>query len=347
MNYEEQLKELSKVENRDGYLVKYVPGEDKDGVLAENAKSELICMGQGSDDGNNEIDIVKMRDAMGWPAVDISKNKLTIENKIIEGSINVRIYKQEKIKSKAPALIFIHGGGFFGGSIDNVEHICRAYADKSGYTIFSVDYKLAPENPYPTGLLDCYRTVKWVHDNAEALNIDNTKIFISGDSAGGNLSLTTSILDITLGTKYIKKIVVYYPVIISGTKGEGVYWDTSKVGANEDAIELVSKYINGFAGTNNLVDTWYTNNVDMKNPLISPMLADERILKSLPPTLLIVGEFDPLRLQDEEFVKRVREAKGNITYLRYNGSIHAFMDKIGDYPQAEDGILESVKFLEN
>lgn len=347
MNYKEQLKELSKVEKREGYLVKYVPGEDKDGVLTEHAKKELLSMGQGSEEGNNEIDIVKMRDSMGWPAVDISENKLTIKNKIIEGSINVRIYKQEKVKSKAPALVFIHGGGFFGGSIDNVENICRAYADKSGYTIFSVDYKLAPENPYPTGLLDCYRTVKWIHDNAEILNIDDSKIFISGDSAGGNLSLTTSILDIMLGTKYIKKIVSFYPVTIAGTKGEGPYWDFSKLGANEESIGLVSQYINGFASSNNLVDTWYAGKVDMKNHLISPMLADEKILESLPPTLLIVGEFDPLRLQGEDFVKRVREAKGNITYLRYNGEIHAFMDKIGDYPQAEDGILEAVKFLED
>lgn len=346
MNYEEQLKELSKVEKREGYFVKYVPGESKDGVLAENARQELLSMGQDSSEASDEIDIVKMRDAMGWPAVDISENKLTIVNKIIEGSINVRIYKQVKVTSKVPALFYIHGGGYFGGSVDNVEHICRAYADRSGYTVFSVDYSLSPEKPFPAGLLDCYRAVKWAHDNAEVLNIDSDKMFISGDSAGGNLSLTTSIFDIMLGTNYIKKIVAFYPVTISGTKGTGPYWDYSRLGADSEAIELVSKYVSDFASGNNLVDGWYAGKVDMSSPLISPILADDKILSSLPSTLLVVGEFDPLRLQGEAFVERVRKVKGDITYLRYNGTIHAFMDKIGDFPQAEDGIKEAVKFLE-
>lgn len=346
MDYKDELEELSKVEKRDGYFVKYVPGESKDGVLAENARQELLSMGQGGGESSNEIDIVKMRDAMGWPAVDISNNKLTIINKIVEGSINVRIYKQEKVTAKAPALFYIHGGGYFGGSIDNVENICRAYADKSGYTVFSVDYSLSPEKPFPAGLLDCYRAVKWAYDNAEALNIDADKIFISGDSAGGNLSITTSMIDIILGTNYIKKIVAFYPAIAAGTNGRGEYWDYLKLGANSEAVELVSKYISGFGSGNNLVDSWYAGKTNMSNPLISPIFADDKILSSLPATLLVIGEFDPLRLQGEAFFRRVKEAKGYITYLRYNGTIHAFMDKIGDYPQAEDGIKEAVKFFE-
>lgn len=344
MNYEEELKELSKIEIREGYFVKYVPGKNEDGILCENAKQELIDMGKSHNE--DAIDLVKMRDAMGWPAVDISKNKLTIINKIIEGSINVRIYKKSEQKDKVPAIVFIHGGGFFGGSLDNVENICRAYADKSGYTVFSVDYSLAPESPYPAGLIDCYRTVKWIYDNAEVLKVDKEKIYTSGDSAGGNLSITTALLDMTLGTNYINKIVSFYPVTVAGTKGVGEYWKASKLGVDAEAEELLAAYVSGFGAANNLMDEWYTNGVNMKNPLIAPLFASKEALGKLPPTLMIIGEFDPLRLQGEEFIKKVMEAKGDIKYIRYNGTIHAFMDKIGDYPQAEDGIIEAIKFLE-
>ncbi|MBF2459280.1 alpha/beta hydrolase [Listeria seeligeri] len=342
MNYNNQLKMLKQKDGNAGKWIKFVPGLTESGHLDKIIKNQITPK-EADSMGPPEVTLEMSRAAMGWPSKDIAKNEINITNEIFAGHIPVRIYRKQKSDGSLPVIIFLHGGGFFGGSLDNVDHPCRLLADKGDIAVISIDYGLAPENKYPEGLLDCYRAVKWVYEHAESLGIDKEKIAIAGDSAGGNLSITTTLLDRTLGTNFIKAEVLLYATVLRGINGQGELWDATKLEMKED-VEIITNYVKGFGDLDTQVDKWYLNlGVDASNPFISPVHSKD--LAFLPPTMIAVGEFDPLRLQNELLVDKLRAAKVSTQYIQYNGMIHAFMDQIGDLPQAEDLMEETVNFV--
>ncbi|EUJ30160.1 alpha/beta hydrolase [Listeria cornellensis] len=342
MDYQEAKELLKTKAGNAEKWVKFVPGLQESGYLDEATKRELMPK-EAPAEQDQVVSIEALRASMGWPSRDISVNPLSIENDVADGNIPVRIYRKSSLKQAVPAIVFFHGGGFFGGSLDNVEHPCRTLADKGDIVVVSVDYSLAPEKPYPDGLLDSYRAMKWVYRNAEKLGILKEKIAVAGDSAGGNLSIAVSLLDRAFGTNYIGAQVLLYPTVARGIDGQGELWDATRLGAKADA-ELVAGYVAGFGGLDFKVDEMYLENQEnTKNPFVSPIYLER--LAELPPTLLAVGEFDPLRLQNEVLVAKLRENGVATEYIQYNGMIHAFIDKIGDAPQAEDVMEETVRFV--
>ncbi|ECC2329313.1 alpha/beta hydrolase [Listeria monocytogenes] len=342
MNYKEELQMLKKKTGSAKKWIKLLPGFTESGYLASEIKRQ-ITPDENNTEAVGEVTLEMARASMGWPSKDITVNQLKISNEIFDNNIGVRIYQKANLTGLVPVIVFLHGGGFFGGSLDNVEHPCRVLADKGDIIVVSVDYGLAPERKYPEGLLDCYRAIKWIYEHAESLGIDKNKIAIAGDSAGGNLSIATTLLDRNLGTNFIKAEVLLYATVKRGINGQGELWDASKLEMKEDA-ELITKYVAGFAGLDAKVDNWYmTPNVQADIPFITPVNAKN--LELLPPTLVAVGEFDPLRLQNNILVDKLREAKVPTEYIQYNGMIHAFMDQIGDLAQAEDLMEETINFV--
>ncbi|MBC1495229.1 alpha/beta hydrolase [Listeria welshimeri] len=342
MNYNKELQMLKNKTGSSEKWIKLVPGYTESGYLAPEIKRQ-ITPSENNKEEVEEVTLEMARASMGWPSKDIAVNSLKIRNEIFDHNISVRIYQKTDLTGLVPVIVFLHGGGFFGGSLDNVEHPCRVLADKGDIIVVSVDYGLAPERKYPEGLLDCYRAVKWIYEHAESLGIDKNKIAIAGDSAGGNLSIATTLLDRNLGTNFIKAEVLLYATVKRGINGKGELWDASKLEMKEDA-ELITNYVAGFAGLDAKVDNWYmTPNVHESIPFISPVNAKN--LELLPPTLVAIGEFDPLRLQNNILVEKLREAKVPTEYIQYNGMIHAFMDQIGNLAQAEDLMEETVNFV--
>lgn len=318
----------------------YVQYAGQAGALDPQAVDELQAMAQG---GNSEApDLLTLRDAMGWPARDIHTRRMTIRNQIIDGHVNVRIYRCDEDKAPTPAILFLHGGGFFGGSLDNVEYPCRALADLGALTVVSVDYALAPERPYPAALLDCYAALRWLYLHGDEYGVDKRQIVVAGDSAGGNLSLTTALLDAMLGTHYLSRLVGYYPATTLIV--EDALTDTTQYPAQQHKA-LIDGYLNGFYGSMGMVAQWYAGAVECRNPLISPLYADPTLLAALPPMLICCGEFDPLRLQVDAFVEKARQAGADVTAIRYNGMVHAFMDKVGVLPQTEALLKDTVAFI--
>lgn len=330
-------------------LQNYLRDKTKSGVLDPRAFEEI---------GGNQTEsksvrtptLTELRDGMGWPAKDITNHELLMEDRIIKGHISTRTYRQKRLANRSlPVLFFIHGGGFFGGSIQNVEQICRTFADRAELAVVSIGYRLTPDHPYPAGLLDCYNTVEYFASNAVLEKVDPQSFFISGDSAGGNLSITVSLLDhVYLQTNYLSKIVAYYPVVELLSAGEGPHWDVTEVPV-KDAKEraLVHQYIKDFGKQEEhaSINDWYAGKANKMNPLISPLFATDEMLRQLPPIKIIMGEFDPLKLQTDVFVERLAELAIPYEYVIYNGMVHAFMDKIGDYKQAEAGVLDAIDFL--
>ena len=317
------------------------------GILDDDTKSAEFSHPFPQPDGDGPT-LVQMRDAMGWPAKDITTHELVIEPRVIKGHIPVTFYRKKSLVGQTlPVLVFVHGGGFFGGSVHNVEQISRTFADLADIAVASVEYRLAPENPFPAALLDVYNVIEnLATDNST--EFDKSKIYLAGDSAGGNLTITTALLDHAhLKTNYITKIVAYYPVVAMDTEGSAQYFDLDKVNLKDPAEQAIIRgYIGGFAAGNAGVEDWYGGNLDHSNSLISPLNATPDDLKALPPLKTIIGEFDPLLQQCQAFHEKLAANDIAAELLIYPGLVHAFMDKIGVYDQAKIGVQDALDFLE-
>ncbi|MFU1796088.1 alpha/beta hydrolase [Paenibacillus azoreducens] len=288
--------------------------------------------------------VMGMRAMMGWNNEDVTKSKVETTYKTIEGtngSIPLRIYTPMK-EGILPAVVFIHGGGFIGGSVDVVENPCKALAEKAGAVVVSVDYRLAPEHPFPAGLTDCFDAVTWVYKHAEEIRVNPEQIAVSGDSAGGNFSTVCALMDHEKGTGMIKFQALIYPTVnMARVQTEDFNWSLDQYEIRNHA-ELITPMISALGESGDLLFQLYLqNNVDIRDPHVSPLLSDK--LNGMPPTLIAIAEYDYLAVECEAYAAKLARCGVPTKLIRYNGTDHAFMDKIGLYPQAEDLMNEVAK----
>lgn len=355
MNYNEQLKVLANTKKKDNTTIKYVPGKKENGWLSYDTRNELTNMFahnpmfQNMDNEGNSPkpkstpSIQSFRDGMGSKNKNIAKHELIIDNEVLNGSLITRTYVRKDLQNDVlPALIYVHGGAFYGGSALAVDNVARAFADFGPYRVYNLEYPLAPEHPYPSALLSCYNLLKYLTDNANKLKINSKKIYMSGDSAGGNLTLATELLDhVIFNTNYLARTVLYYPDVTMVAEKKKELCDPNKFQANEMETQIRA-FVKFFSG-DDLAERMYANHYDVHNPLLSPL--DAQHYEKLPATEVIVGEFDPLRFQGKAVVDKLIKNNVESHFVLYNGMSHAFLDSIGYYPQAEDSINEAVNFL--
>ncbi len=222
------------------------------------------------------------------------------------GEIPVRIYRPTADLS--PAIVYFHGGGWVIGDLETHDPVCRQLALATGYTVIAVDYRLAPEHPFPAPLDDCYDATCWVADNARSLNIDPGRIAVAGDSAGGNLAACVSLKARDMGSPAISFQLLIYPVIDS-------QMNTQSYEDNADGFLLTRDSMQWF---------WnhYTDEDSAMDPLAAP--ANARNLEGLPPACIITAEFDPLRDEGEVFADRLVKHGVPTRLERFDGMIHGF-----------------------
>jgi acetyl esterase len=229
-----------------------------------------------------------------------------------------------------PTVAFFHGGGFVLGSLEGYDNFCRLLAKRSGCLVVSVDYRLAPEHPWPAALEDAYAAARWLSNNAEQFSGDGSRLAVAGDSAGGNLSATVSILARERGMPEIDRQILLYPAVTymepmesRAENGTG-YFLTA-----EDLVWFVDHYIE--------------NELDAYNPLTFPMQA--RDLSELPPAFVMTNGFDPLRDEGIAYADRLREAGVEVEHTNYESMIHGFLNMEGIVDRAHDGIDEIATHL--
>jgi len=293
------------------------------------------------------INISELRASMGWYNKDIAKREILTEYITVvgeNGSIKARRYTPKDLDGNLPCIIFIHGGGFVGGSIDVVENPCRAISDKANAVVISIDYRLAPENQFPKGFVDCFDVIKWVYNNSSKLRVNKDKICVSGDSAGGNLAAACSLRDRDLKTNMIKYQALIYPVVTLDKKStEDHKWSTNEYIVSNNKI---NQTINSALDFIHMIRQMYVEeNERPDNKYISPLLAED--FSNLPKTLIVTAEYDFLRVQGEAFGKKLINANVDTRIIRYRGMDHAFIDKCGIYPQAEDCLNEISKDIKD
>jgi acetyl esterase len=234
-----------------------------------------------------------------------------------------------------PVFVNLHGGGFVVGFAEGDDIFCRLLANEARCVVVNLDYLLAPENPFPGALEECYRLMKWMWKNPSELKIDPRRMGIGGHSAGGNLAASVCLLAKERKEFPIKcQIIDYAPLnLATSPKLKNRIGSATDVGEKaDDLLELAEKY-NG----------WYLRKKeDGFNPLVSPILAAD--LTDLPPALIIAAEYDVLFADDEQYAKRLSAAGVEVQYRLFTGCNHGFTHR-GPREAAMDAWMLMAAFL--
>ena len=244
----------------------------------------------------------------------------------LDGQLPARHYISGEPGASRPLLVYYHGGGFTYGDLETHDGICRLLCRHSGAHVLAIDYRLAPEHPFPAAVEDARAALRWAHAHAEELQADPDRIAVGGDSAGGNLAAVVSQLAAHDGGPPPFLQLLIYPV-------------TDFTG-RRPSKELFAE---GFLLTNAEMD-WFESNYfgsdrsRMSDPRASPLLAAD--LSGLAPALVVTAAFDPLRDEGEEYARALRAAGTPATLRRFPGFIHAFISAIGVSQACRDAFVE-------
>jgi len=245
------------------------------------------------------------------------------------GDIPARLYSLAE-EAVLPVVVYFHGGGWVIGNITSHDGVCRKLARESGLTVISVDYRLAPENKFPAAAEDCYAAAKWIADHAQELKVDDSRMALAGDSAGGNLTAVTAQLARDRGEPTIAFQLMIYPVI-DGTMS------FPSIKENAEGKLLTARDMEFFYEQ-------YAKGVDPKNPMLSPLYAPD--LSGLPPALVITAEYDPLRDEGEAYADALQQAGVEARSSRYDGMVHGFFGLEAIIPASAAAMEEAASALQ-
>ena len=240
------------------------------------------------------------------------------------GDIPLRIYRPSE-EGTLPVLVYFHGGGWVIGNVDTLDTTCRALANEAGAVVVSVDYRLAPEHPYPVPFEECMAATRWVSDNAAELGVDAGALAVGGDSAGGNLAAAVALAAREEGGPSIAFQALVYPVTDHS-------YETESYQANGEGYLLTTDMMRWFW------DHYLTGGAPDDHYSVSPLRATD--LSGLPPAFVVTAEFDPLRDEGEAYAARLSEAGVDVTTKRYDGQIHAFFQMPATFDRAAEAIAD-------
>ena len=268
----------------------------------------------------------------GLQAGPIEKLPAEIVNKTIpggpNGEISIQIVKPQGSGNETlPVVMYTHGGGWVLGGFDTHERLLRELANGAHAAIVFVNYTLSPEAKYPLSLEEAYTATKWIAENGKTLNLDSSRLVVAGDSVGGNMATSVTMLAKERGGPPITFQLLFYPVTDAN-------FNTSSYNTYQEGYFLTRENMKWFW------DNYLSNDTNRKEPTVSPLQASVEQLSGLPSALIIVGENDVLRDEGEAYAHKLMQAGVPTTAIRYLGTIHDFMmlNPITDTPPARGAI---------
>ena len=253
---------------------------------------------------------MKMKPLAGEP-----KAMAKVMNHIIrtnEGDLLMRLY-YPKDNKPLPVLLYFHPGGFVKGDIDSHDPVCRSIAEASGCLVASINYPLAPENPFPRAITAAKEALQWIATHSTELNSDG-RIAVAGENAGGNLAavLTQEVRE-NIHPKISFQVLIYPQTDFTFSSLSQQEYSSGYL-LERDSIEWYKKQ-------------YIPQDQDAMDPRISPLYAHD--FSSLPPALIITAEYDPMRDEGETYAQKLKSAGVPTELKRYKGMVHGFFQMKG------------------
>lgn len=233
----------------------------------------------------------------------------TVEDRTVGGpeAVPVRIYRPTS-STALPVLVYFHGGGWVMGGLESHDATCRKLAVEAGCAVVSVDYRLAPEHPFPAAIDDAVAVTSWTVEHAAEIGCDGSRMAVAGDSAGGNLAAVVAQIGRDRALPLVFQLLVYPVIDRRLDRPSMIENGTGYLLERSDMAWFWSLYDADGAATT--------------DPRASPLDASD--LHGLPPALVITAEHDPLRDEGEEYGARLQAAGVPTTVTRYPGTFHGF-----------------------
>lgn len=248
------------------------------------------------------------------------------------GPLRIRVYLPEGAREPAPALVYLHGGGFTLFSIDTHDRLMREYAAAGGFAVVGVDYPLSPEHKYPVALDRIEALMLWLRDHGDALGVDGSRLAMGGDSAGANLSFATALRLRDRGEGRLVRAILsnygYFSNVISDEAEAAFGGPTSNLDRDE-ALAYYANYLTDMAR-------------ECADPLVCPLLAD---MTGMPPVFLVIPQCDLLTEQSQAMAVRLRAAGVETSDKIYPGATHSFLEAMSVAVVAREAIADGARFV--
>jgi len=242
------------------------------------------------------------------------------------GKLRARHYAPERGEG-APLLVFFHGGGFVFGDLDTHDSPCRVLCRHGGMHVLAVDYRLAPENPFPAPVEDARAALRWAQEHAAELGADPARVGVGGDSAGANLSAAVSLVAAQDGGPSPACQMLIYPAVDRTTKWPSIDLFAEGFFLTRASIAWFHRQYSGGASAGGDSD-----------PRLHPLVAESHV--GVAPALVVTAGFDPLRDEGEAYAAAL-QAAGTVTVLRrFDSLIHGFFNLVGVSPICRDAVIE-------
>lgn len=259
------------------------------------------------------------------PAEDVANTaEFSIQGPASE--LPVRLYEPDA-DPPYPILVFFHGGGFVAGSLDTHENICAALTNRADCLTISVDYRLAPEDPFPAAVEDCYAALEWAAEHADQINGDADRIAIAGDSAGGNLAAATTHMARDQDGPALQHQALIYPAVASP-----VVHDFESYETNGEGYLLEKK------STDWYISQYVQSDAHLRNAYLAPLLASD--FTELPPATVVTAGFDLHRDEGFAYSEALAEAGVAVDHHNFEEMIHAFVSLPSHISQGEAALDE-------
>ena len=266
----------------------------------------------------------KANKAPGWAMLPlppgVTQVRQTIQGR--SGPIGIKQYLPPKLDPTRPRVLFLHGGGWIAGGVDTLDHLCASVSQQAQCQIVSVDYRLAPETPFPGAREDCDDALSWAASDPSLGALPAAGIVVMGESAGGNLAAALCVLRAGRNDRTIRHQILIYPALDATLASESMSIDLPGL-ERHNILHLLEMY---------------RGHAQVTDPLVSPMLAPDPA--ALPPALIITADIDPLRDDGARFAKKLTDAGVRARYVNYLGMPHGFFFTPGICSSAVEGIAE-------
>jgi acetyl esterase len=271
-------------------------------------------------------------------SVNVPKLPAEIEDRTIgggpTGDVSIRILRPQGVSGALPVVMYIHGGGWVLGDQETHDRLVREITNGAQAAVVFVNYTPSPEAHYPVAIEQAYTATKWVADQGPQLGLDPTRIALAGDSVGGNMVASTTLLAKARGGPKIVVQVLFYPAT-------DATFDTPSYRQFADGPWLTRPSMQWFW------DAYLPDAAKRAEPTASPLRASLEQLRGLPPALLITNEADVLRDEGEAYAHRLIQAGVRVTAARALGAIHdmVLLNPITDTPAPRAAIAQANAFL--